>query len=218
MSLVVGKSNIGATVDVYANSEAFRRRPEPERVADLERFREAQKVADDLGAQVGAWEASRTYTSKGLREQVAKALKAARAAMAEHDAEVEARQERQTAIRAKATATPTGTRDLDTILTEREIRDRLAGKDPLEVNVIYLTSIERGDHVTTRAIENSPPTFPLITPEQRAVGDARKLLKSELVDAVLEADASASAYRTIVGAVHAELSALASRYGVKDED
>ncbi len=54
---------------------------------------------------------------------------------------------------------------METLLMERGIRDRLAGKDQLEVNVIYLSAIERGDWTTVSAIEKAPESFPVLIME-----------------------------------------------------
>ena len=50
---------------------------------------------------------------------------------------------------------------MESLLMERESRDRLAGKDQLEANVMYLSAIERGDWTTVSAIENAPKSFPV---------------------------------------------------------
>lgn len=218
MSLIVGKSNVAAHVDIYTNSQAFQQRPAAGRDRDVVAFREMQTIADDIVRLESNLLKANEDTHKGLKKKIGDAIRASKAAMQPHDAEVTARQQRRAEIRAKATATPMGTRDLDTVLMEREIRDRLASRDPLEVNVVYLSALEKEDWLTVRAIENSPPTFPLLNAQQREVGNARKLLKSALVDDVMEADAGYSAYRTIAQAVHSELAGLAERYGVKDTE
>lgn len=99
-------------------------------------------------------------------------------------------------------------------MVEREIRDRLTGKDPLEVNVVYLTAIAEEDRSTVRAIENAPKAFALITPDQRETGDAMKLERSPLAPQVTAADAIAFIYQSVSAAVHAELGMLVERYGV----
>jgi hypothetical protein len=64
-------------------------------------------------------------------------------------------------LRQRAIGPPTGEdRRVETLLMEREIRDRLAGKAQLAVNVMYLSAIECGDWTTVSTIERAPTSFP----------------------------------------------------------
>jgi hypothetical protein len=60
------------------------------------------------------------------------------------------------------------TQDLGTLLLQREIRDRLTGRDSLEVLQHAVSAVERGDDELLHAIEGAPRSFPLLAPEHAA--------------------------------------------------
>ncbi len=215
------KTNVGALIDAFEQgSGTLARLAEHERARIVRDLRALQDLADAPRQTASAAVASKEHTRKGLAKITADALRTAKAAREPHAAAIAKLEADRLALRAREMATPKGDGSLAELLAEREIRDELrrVAPDPIQVFPIYLAALSRNDHATARAMENSPPSFPLLTEDQRAQGDFIKLQKSPRLDEVLTADAIAYVYRSTLAAVDEELAAVASDYGVKDED
>ena len=219
MALILGSTSpVGVLIDAYEQGSSLAQRAEPERARIFSEQRAAQAVFDEAHKAAIAAATSRELTKLGRDKAIVRAIKAGREAMKPYDANAATRAARAAELRAKAIEPPTAERNVETLMLEREIRDRLAGKDPLEVNVLYLSAIERQDWTTVSAIERAPAAFPLITREQRETGDAMKLTRSPLAGQVAEAEAEAYVYQSVAASVHAELDKLAEDFRVETED
>lgn len=212
-------SSVGMLIDSFMQSKGttLASLPEHERTRIERELRAIQMVADAPRDTSAAAVASKEHTRKGIQKIAADALATAEAARVPHAAKVAQIEGDRLALRARATATPAGDGSLAELLAEREVRDQLRGKDPLEVFPVYLTALERQDWLTARAVENTPPSFPLLTREQREQGDFIKLQRSRYIEEVMKQDAIAYVYRSVLAAADEELAKVADDFGVKVE-
>jgi hypothetical protein len=103
--------------------------------------------------------------------------------------------------RAKRTA-----EDLLARVDELEIQRRLAGKDSLEVHVMYLEAIERDDAPFVRAVEEPPAAaFALLTSEQLAQGRELKLARSPHADELARLRDDLSLYEGLLAAARRDI-------------
>jgi hypothetical protein len=117
---------------------------------------------------------SREYTAEGRSKRLAQVRGEALARLEPQRERVAKTRARLMDVETRALAAAKTT-DLAGLLLEREIRDRLQGRDPLEIQVQYLDAIERGDEAFVRAVENAPQAFPLLSEAARATGRDAKL-------------------------------------------
>lgn len=68
--------------------------------------------------------------------------------------------------------------DPATIARDPEIRDRLMGKESLEVWQLAIDAVERGDDDFLRAVEQAPRAFPLLAPDHAAYVRQMRLERS----------------------------------------
>lgn len=200
---------VGPIVDAFEQGSSLAQMSEGRRAPILGELRAMQRVYDAAADAASAAKASKELTPLGRREAVKKIVAQALEAMKPLDAKVAAIAASAAAKRTKAIQPPTAERTQEVLMLEREIRDRLAGKDPLEVNVMYLNAIASGDWTTVNAIERAPSAFALITTEQREAGDMMKLRSSAMANEVIEADNLSYIYQSVSSVAHTELDKLA---------
>lgn len=208
------KGPVGVLIDAFEQGSSLAQMPEAERAPIITDARAMQKTYDDAAAEMEAASRSKELTALGQKTTVKRARQQATDLMKPHDAKVAKVVAAAAEVRAKAIAPPPAERSQEVLMVEREIRDRLVGKDPLEVNVTYVHAIANGDWTTVTAIERAPSAFALITPDQREVGNMMKLRASPLAPQVIEADRLAFIYQSVASTVHAELGKLAEQFGV----
>jgi hypothetical protein len=208
--------NVGPVVDAFEQS-TLAQMPETARAPIVGDLRAMQKTFDVAATAAREASKSRELTALGQRAAVTRVLQQAAETMKAHDAKVAKITGAAAEARAKAMQPPATERTQEVLMLEREIRDRLAGKDALEVNVLYVNAIASGDWTTVTAIERAPAAFALITPDQREVGDMMKLRSSPLAAQVIDADKLAFIYQSVSATIHAELAKLAEQFGVDFE-
>jgi hypothetical protein len=155
-------------------------------------------------------------TPLGQREAVAKVIATAREALTPHQAEADRLAAIADATRAQALHPP-ATFTPDAAIS-REIRDRLTGKDVLDVRVAYYAAIGRGDWAFVHAVEQAPQAFALLDADSLEQGAQMRLGRSPL-KAQLDAQAlTARRHASVAATVKTELKRLAKAYGVDTED
>ncbi|MBA2305201.1 MAG: hypothetical protein H0W08_21585 [Acidobacteria bacterium] len=183
----------------------------PEQEAALRPIEAVFLTARDTSAQTAKDPAR---TPLGQRQEIQKALKQAAAELRPFAATAERLGAAAGATRAQALQPPAGERTVEVLMIEREIRDRLASKDALEVNAIYQSALSQGDLTTCSAIERAPASFALLTPEMREQGEAVKLAHSPLADQLAAQELAHRRYAGIVATTRTQLAALAAHSGV----
>lgn len=158
--------------------------------------------------------ASGEWSAVGLTGAVIRALRKGKEADAVHTSVVERRKATMEATRAKARQVPASERTTETLLAEREIRDRLTGRDPLEVNALYVAAIASGDWTTVNAIENAPRSFPLLPEAMLEQGRALRLATSPLADQLAGEEAAYRRYAGVLASARTQLANLAKQYGL----
>jgi hypothetical protein len=201
----------GANAEAMARRSVLSSRPEAERKRVASDLRAIQKIYDDAATAAAAAEASREFTALGLAEAVKRVVGTAHGALKPHEAFTTKLATSAAATREKAHQAPESFQRTPAV--EREIRDRLVGMEPLQINAKYYDALEQRDWDFILAVEHAPKAFALLTPEMRETGAAMKLLSSPFASQLAEEEAVADIYRSTVGAVRTELARLAERYG-----
>lgn len=204
---------VGPIVDAFEQT-TLAQMPEHQRAPILDDARAMVKVYDDAATAVAAARDSKELTALGQGVATTRVLQQAVEAKKPLDAKVAKVVAAAAEVRAKAMQPPAMERTQEVLMLEREIRDRLAGKDALEVNVLYVNAVASEDWITVNAIERAPSAFALITRDQREIGDMMKLRTSPLAAQVIEADKLAFIYQSVSATVHAELAKLAEQFGM----
>jgi len=207
------QGQVGPLVDAFEQGGSLAQMPDGQRGQIVSELRAMQKIYDDAAKEAETAAQSQELTPLGRREALKRLATGAVDAMKSHDEKVAAIVRSATDTRAKAIQPPAIERTQEVLMVEREIRDRLVGKDPLEVNVMYVNAIAQGDWTVVNAIERAPAAFALITSDQREAGDMMKLRASPMAPSVIDADNLAFIYQSVKSAVHAELGKLADDLG-----
>jgi hypothetical protein len=207
------RSPVGQCVDAQI-AGTVSELPDDERERVTRDLRAIASVYDAAAAAAKDAAASKELTPLGQREAIKRAITAAVGQLTTHDATVATLRETAAATRAKALEVPSE-RTPEALMLEREVRDRVANLDPLQVRVKYLTAVEQGDWLTVRALEAAPSSFSQLTPALREQGSAAKLLRSPLAPQVAAADASSYVYATTAATAKTELRKLAERHGCR---
>ncbi len=210
MTLAILKSDnlVGMEIDAIAPTL-----PETD-TATVPALREIEAVFRAADATVKAAAESKELTALGQREAVKKALRVAVQELTPHQTVAERLAATAAATRTQALQSSTGERTLEVLMIEREVRDRLAGRDPLEVNAIYQGALSVGDLTTVNAIERAPSAFALLTPAMLEQGAAVKLARSPLAEQLAAQEAEQRRYASILATTRTQLASLAARYGL----
>lgn len=174
-------------------------------------LRALQGIVDAAGEAVVQTEMSREFTQLGKKEGFKRILEKAAEALTPFDTTVERLAASIAETRAQAIAPPSLPRDTETLMLEREIRDRLVGVDRLTVNAQYLRAITENDQVFVSAIERAPAAFPLIDATTKRQGEVVRLDRSPLRAQVHALEAEHHVYSVIVGAAKRMIGQLARR-------
>lgn len=124
--------------------------------------------------QIDALKTSRDYTPEGRVKQIAAKYAEGLTVLQPLRESVARGRARLAAIEARV-ATASKSTDLASLFEEREIRDRLQGRDALQIQEFYMAAIASGDAAFVRAVEHAPRAFALLRPEDRALGTRMKL-------------------------------------------
>jgi hypothetical protein len=146
-------------------------RPHPDA---LNGWREIGRAVAGVLEQIDALKTSRDYTPEGRVKQIAAKYAEGLTVLQPLRESVARGRKRLAEIEARV-ATASKSTDLASLFEEREIRDRLQGRDALQIQELYVSAIAAGDAAFIRAVEHAPRAFALLRPEDRALGVRMKL-------------------------------------------
>lgn len=204
--VITSDSDTGVEIDLLAATVP------PEEINVLRAIDQQVYAAPASEAKAAA--ASGEWSAIGLTGAVTRALRKGKEAEAVHTSVVERLKATMEATRAKAMQVPASERTTETLLAEREIRDRLVGRDALEVNALYVTAITNGDWTTVNAVERAPASFPLLPAEMVEQGKALRLAKSPLAGQLAAEEAAYCRYASVLASSRTQLANLAKQHGL----
>lgn len=182
------------------------------------KMRAVVDVYTTAATAVKAVTANPGLTPLGQQDEAKKTIAEAKSALKRFEAEADRLGSVAKATRAQALQSTATERTVETLMLEREIRDRLVGKNDLEVNAVYQSALAREDWATVEAIERAPLAFPLITEEMRAQGDDARLSKSPLAAHVAAQETAHRRFSGIVATTRSQLALLAQEHGLTFEE
>jgi hypothetical protein len=191
--------------------------PEPDRPRAEGKARRVANVFTVPAEAMKALVESREYAEAGVKAAATGKVAQGFESIKPFEQEVEQLKAVVDATRTKALGPWVLERTPETLMLEREIRDRLVGQEKLKIGAKYLAAIGEADTLFVSAIDRAPAAFSLIDEDTRRRGEELKIeqspLKAELEAQQLEHDLLSS----MVATVKTELRKLAQQYGVSLE-
>ncbi len=154
---------------------------------------------------------SKELTQLGKFEARKRIIEQASETLVAHDEHVERLAAKVAATRAEATKIPASERDTETLMLEREIRDRLAAEklDPIKFAPRIFRALRNDDWTFLNAVERGPDAFSLLNDLTRSAIDAARLERSPLRDRLADEELTHSLFRQVTRTTTTELRKLA---------